>query len=90
MRNKLCKYLGIIVIGSLVLLWIGCSNTSEIVSPMDSGQGEVPYNEYTDNESQQTDEGGTSEYSDGNGNNTYDGRGTTIDSDNNIIEQDEY
>lgn len=95
MHKKFGKYLGIIVIGSLVLLWIGCSNTSEIVSSMDSGQIEASYNEYSGDESQQTDEGNTSEntdgagYTDGTGTTPYDGRGTTVDSDDDGLEEDE-
>ena len=88
MYKRFGKYLGIIVMGSLVILWIGCSNTSEIVSSMDSGQSDAAYNDYSGNESQQTDDGGYSD--DGTGTTANDGRGTTVDSDYGNLAEDEY
>jgi len=89
LKKRLLKYLTIIVVGSLVLLWIGCSNTNEIISPMGSDQGDVQYHDYSNDGSQQTDDGGNAGYTDGQGNQTYDGRGTRTDSDGDPTKREE-
>jgi hypothetical protein len=86
LKKRLLKYLAIIVVGSLVLLWIGCSNTTEIISSSGSDQGDVPYHDYSNDGSQQTDDSGTT---DDGSNQTYDSRETRTEADGDPTKQED-